>query len=798
MLCLLPQLLLAQTKNIIHGHITDDLQKPIDGAYVSLLNLKDSSAVMAVVTDKNGNYKLNLSQGQFILQFSAIGFTNKFITLIKTSDTTYDIQLQPKRTDLQNVFVTSKKPFIQIKPDKILLNVSTSINSTGSSIFDLLRKAPGVKTMGQDGISINGKTGLAVYMDRNKVNLEGQDLIDYLQSLTSSNIETIEIITNPSAKYDAAGNAGIINIITKKNAALGFNGNVSAGTNFSDYKPKYNAATNLNYREKNFNVYGNYSWLSANYKIIQDLFKIQTDNSGIPTTYDQHYQSKFIRHTNTYKVGADFFLSPKSTFGIIVDGNTFENNPTRSSTTLIYQDINKIDSQLISKILQPKNTNTINYNLNYRYKDSIGREFGVDANYGNFNLNSTGYLNNNYETDSGKLLSQTNYLFYSNTNILIKSINADYQQKLWHGTYSFGAKFSQVNSDNNLLYYDVLNNYNQVDTGQTNHFVYKEKVAAAYLNYNFTTNKWQFQLGARVENTKSTGNLTTITDINIQAVDTSYTNLFPNIVAEYKLNDNNSFGFIYNKRVDRPAYQDLNPFKFVLDDLLYIIGNPFLRPQFTSEIKLSHTFKQQFTTSLSYDNIKDFILNFRDTIGNGKIVQTSTNMRLKQIITLQNSAQLALKNWWDFYYNIDIFHEWMSGPLGHSYLNMSQTSWDIACTNTIKLQKKWTIELTGSYASKYLDAPAFAQAQWTVDVGAQKKILKYAGMLRISISDLFNTDAYNLTRNFGGLYFVNHNKWESRLLKLSFSYKFGNNKVKAPTKKTNGSEEEQSRIKNGQ
>jgi len=692
------------------------------------------------------------------------------------------------------VIANVKRPPIQIKADKIVVNVAGSINSTGLSVIEILRKAPGVRIVGEDNIMLNGKSGLLLYLDGNLINLKGKDLADFLSSMPSSNIESIEIILNPSSKYDASGNAGIISVKTMKNTNLGFNGNASLNSAFSNYMPKYSSALNLNYRSKALNIYGNYNYFHNDNRFRMDYFRRQEVRNN-PVTFDQKYENKSTAEGHDYKGGIDFFLSAKSTVGVMVEGNTGNGSALLNANTYISGANNHLDSLLTAKNDIRRNNNRNTYTLNYNYNDTLGREFNVTGNYGKFNKYSDSHQQNIYLNPQGDETSKAIYYNQTATNIDIVSAMINYKQRLWNGYLETGMKYSRVKSENDLQYFNQITGTFIPDTNRTNQFLYKEDIAAAYLNYNFTLQSWSFQLGVRSEYTSSKGELESLVNVLKQSNDTIYFNLFPNIMITYAINKQHSLCLIYNRRIDRPAYQDLNPFEFVMDELSYVKGNPFLRPQFEDNLKLSYIYRQRYSTSISYANTHDFILNYRDTLAGGKTFATPINVTSMRTFSADLSARLNVTDWWEAYCGLNGFYQEIKGIGKNTSAGLSQKTWSLHANNTFNLPYKWSAELSGYYNAAFLDVPAIVSPQWSLDAGIQKKLLKDAMVVKLSISDLFNSLEYRLKRDFGGLYYRSRSKWESQQVRLTINYKLGNKKLKDPDNRDNGLKDFKNRIK---
>jgi iron complex outermembrane receptor protein len=797
LLCSFSFHLFAQESKVnIHGRVTDQNKRAISEASVSLLSSKDSSVVLSSMVDPDGNYSFAAPSLQsYLIAVSCTGFKKVLVSLPSGTANGVDIAvitivLTGDEKQLSEVIVKGKKPLVQIKSDRVVLNVASSINASGSNAFDLLRMAPGVRISNEESIVVKGKEGVTIYVDDRPTTLSEKNL----QAIPSSTIESIEIINNPSSKYDAAGNAGVINVKTKKNSSLGFNANTSLSANISSYKPKYNGGIDLNYRKQAYNLYGSYNYSDADYRTRFHFLRRQTNNDGL-LTYDQDFTNYVTTKGSNYKGGLDLFLSPVSTLGLLVNGTSASSTNFGESSSDITQQTDYIGSKLISSNRQPQDNDRINYNLNYRLLDTSGREFSVNATYGTSNVHSTSDQPNTYLDSLGGVFRKV--IFSNNTisNIKIYSFNTDYRQRLFVGNISMGLKYSDVKSNNNLLFYRNISGVNQLDTGQTNQFIYKEQITAGYLMYDIDLARFKIKAGLRAEHTASEGTLTTLLVSQVQAVKLSYTKLFPNIVLAYDFKQDQSLSLSYNRRIDRPDYRALNPFVFVIDDVTSTRGNPFLRPQVSDNLSISQTFNKYLSASFDYSYTKDKSISYIDTVDRVKSVETRINLDYQKSYDLGLAATFPVTGWWNSDLSADLTGQKLYGLAGQTGLkvNKSLTSVSFSTNQSITLPHNYSAEISGYYNSKTLMGVFIVDPQWSVDLGLQKKILGDDGTVRLGLSDVFNSLKLQNIRDFGGYYIQSSRKWETQLLKVGFSYRFGNKKVKDYRKIKTAAEEEQKR-----
>lgn len=787
----------AQNTAQVMGKITGDNKKPLASATVSLLKAKDSSLVKIAVSNSNGDFKiLSVKPGSYFLSATSVGFaknaTSKFEITEGQEYTAPPLMLLHSSTSLSAVIVQAKKPMIEVKADKTVFNVENSINATGSNAFELLQKSPGVTTDKDDNISMQGKNGVKIYIDGKPTQMGGADLAAYLRSINSADIESIEMITNPSAKYDASGNAGIINIRLKKNKNYGANGNISSGVAFG-HTPKYNNSLSLNYRNKKINIFSNYSNNYGHYRNIFNLYRVQNDS-----TYDQHSINLNDNKSNNVKAGIDYSINSKNIIGVMVTANFNKSGSTTSGNTVISPNSTGVPNRILyaSNDL-PGTRNNIDYDINYHYADTSGKTLDVDADIVNFRRRGTSYQPNYYRDPfTNDLLEEKIYSNNTPTNIDIYTAKVDYEQPFYKGKLGFGGKLTDVKTKNTFDFYNVYGGTNVKDINLSNRFNYDENVKALYVNYNRAlSKKTTVQAGVRMENTSSEGDLISLVPQSDDTVKRNYTDFFPSGAITYMLNGKNTFNLSYSRRIDRPGYQDLNPFEDKLDELTYRKGNAFLNPQYTNSFQLSHTFLYRYVTSISYSHIKDYFAQIIDTVANKSYI-TQKNLAQQNIFSLNFSAPVKITKWWNSFATLNAYHSAYKADFGAGKkINVNVDALSLYTQQTFSIKKGPTFELSGFYNSPSVWGGTFkSSAIGSIDVGVQQKLFKGAGTIKVNFTDLLNTLHWKGTSDYGGSYLVASGHFESQQLKINFSYRFGNIQVKAARQRKAAADEESKRL----
>lgn len=786
-LLLSTSLLHAQT---ITGKVNNQKQEAIANATISLLKTKDSSLFRSTITNANGEFELLFTDTvQLFLAVSATGYEPQMININNRLFLTITLITSAKQ--LSNVVVTGKRPMIEVKPDKIIFNVENSINAIGNTGFDLLRKSPGVVIDNNENISLLG-TGVAVYIDNKPSPLTGTELAAFLKSLQSTDIEAIELIKNPSAKYDAAGTGGIINIKLKKNKNYGLNGNINAGYGVGIFS-KYNTGMNLNYRNKKINIFGNYSNYWGNSRSFINLYREQADS-----IFDQKSKNFSKYRGHNMKAGMDYFINKKHTIGILASVFADDWTDNNLAITPIFERQTKIPGRTLvadNKSIGDKLNS--NFNFNYKYNDTAGREWNTDIDFGIFNSYQDNLQPNRYQSPNMQtILEEKIYTIITDRSIQLFTFKSDYEQNLKGGRLGFGIKTSFVQTENKFEFSDVIANQNVIDQNRSNEFALTENINAAYINYKRKIKKWDMQLGLRGEQTNTRGLLSSTNTQTDRDVKRNYLNLFPSFGISYGINQTNSINLNYSRRINRPGYQSLNPFESKLDELTYQKGNPFLRPEYTSSISMTHTYKYTLNTTIGYSRTTDFSTQITDTIEGKRNFIQQRNAGTQQNIYINISYPFNITKWWSVYANLSANRLINNVNLGMNRIsNLAVTSWGFYNQHTITLPQKFSLEASGFYNSPSIWGGTFLnRAFWGVDAGLQKRLFKEKATLKLSVSDIFFSMQWRGISDFSGLYMDASGGWESRQFKLNFSYRFGRKEIKGQRNRSTGSEDINKRL----
>ncbi len=792
----------------ISGEVGDQGHKPIEAATVSLLQGKDSSSVRQTVSDKSGKFIFdNIAEGKYLISITSVGHNPRFSPVFEISATQPNLTLQPLTLDasssnLQEVSVVGKKPFIEQKADRMVVNVDASPSNAGSTALDVLERAPGVTLDKDDNISLKGKQGVTVMIDNKPTYLNAAQLASYLKSLPASAIDQIELMTNPSAKYDAAGNSGIINIKTKKNKAKGFNGSVNL-THTQGVYPKPSGNINLNYRngKTNFFLNGGYSrWEGFQHLDISRTYLDAGPGKVVNSIFTQGTEMHFVNPAMNLKFGMDYYLSNKTTLGFVVSGFQNKENNNSSSNIFLKDPHGNIDSMVNSPSTTHNTWKNGSVNLNYRHQyDSTGRELTADLDYVHYSSGSDQYFDNITTYPNSNNSSETILTGNLPARINIYTFKTDYTHPVSKDVkIEAGLKSSYVNTDNTANYYNVIHGASEVDTTKTNHFLYRENINAGYLNFNKQYKKWSIQAGLRLENTNYSGHqLGNGSQLNRDSsFSRSYFSLFPTAYISYAASEKNQFSLNYGRRIDRPAYQDLNPFLFFLDQYTYQAGNPYLQPQFSQNVELSHTYAGFLSTTVNYSYTKDFFSQTFEQSGHATIVRNG-NIGNRKNAGIAVSAQLHVTKWWMSILYSNVNYTKFNGYLYGEPVNVDATTLLLNVNNQFTLGHGWSGELSGWYRTKGVEGQLIIYSFGEANAAISKKIMGEKGSIKLGVRDFLYTMKPHGYINFQQTEATFRNFHDSRQVSVTFGYRFGK-PIKAPSRRTaGGAGEEQSRVKTG-
>lgn len=764
----------------ITGQIINKQQQAIEAAFVCLVDSAKSQPVSQAITDAEGRFSFPRSHGNLCLSVTCLGY-KPYLSSVFNAEEEHElpvIVLEEESQVLEKVVVIGEKiqPVLEQKPGKLVFNVENSINAQGSNAFDVLKQLPGISIQEESKtISLNGRSSILILLNGKPTYMPQAEIVDLLKSTSSANIKQIEVMSNASAQYDAAGSGGILNIVLKKRKDAGFQMMLNVGAAYW-FNPKQNLETAFNYSTGKWNIYGNYS---HNFGHSNLYYGNERKQSG--KLFDSQSTDTDKRNAVAATLGADYQLAEHHTVGIQGTGNFVFGPGSIYTHTDVYDDYER--SHLLYSLAsesqyEHQKAARYNFNFNYTYELPDERTFTFDADYGWFDGNSRIYQPNTYYSPAGELDSVGNYRSLGGRDIRLYALSTHYKETAGPGEILGGIKFSNVSSRNTYQYFQVLPQADVLDTDISNDFSYLESILAAYLLYDFHLGeKWNANVGLRAEYTHSDAHLMPVTGSKNEEshVRRDYVDLFPSAGITFRPDDKQSWSLSYGRRIDRPVYSDLNPIEQALDGLSTWKGNPFLKPQKTSRISLQYQYDQT-SVEVSYSHTTDYQVQVTDTLGPDKIVMEPRNLGKQSYWGISVSQALRLLPGWNLTLS------------GNAYYLDNQMAFDVQrhyqrkrWAGNFSLQTSfplcWGIrsEVLGVYLTKRLGGSTeVMNPTGFVDIGFQKKFCQGKAAVKLSLSDVFWSNHWGDGINyFGGFESINYGYGESRMFRLNFTYTFG-------------------------
>ncbi len=810
----------AQNKSgKISGSIATADKRPIESASIQLLKAETKALVKTAITDKTGSFSFeNLADGKYIISTSAVGFAKKNSEVVEVSAAKQEtalapIELSSQQKSLDGVTVVAQKPFIEQKLDKTVVNVESSPSNAGATALEVLEKSPGVSVDNDGNISLKGKQGVIIMMDGKPTYLSGADLANVLRNLPASALDQIEIMTNPSAKYDASGNSGVINIKTKKGKVKGSNGSINVGNVSGLFSKngktellwKPTLSFNYNYKKNKVNFFSNFVYNYREGRGSLDIISRYYESGKLLDSINNvNTLFRFRNNNYTLKLGMDYTPNKKNSFGIVLNGFKFDGRPTPTTYTTFSTLDGVVFSRLNSHTRNELSWQNFSANINYKHTfDTTGTELTLDLDYSGYKnvsdqLLQTGFFDGNYNQTADSMFLKG----HLPSSINIYSVKSDFTRPFKNGLrLEAGIKSSYVKSDNLVDYVRKMGG-NWMPDARNNHFIYDENVNAAYVNASKELKKWNIQTGLRMENTNTKG----VQISNNSTIKRSYVSFFPSAFVSYNVNKKNMLAVSVSRRLQRPNYQDLNPFTFFLDSLSYRQGNPYLTPQFSWNYELKHTYNGKLMTTLNYTVTTDVISQIikRTKGSNGEIIGflTVDNIARFTNMGIAVSTPVKITKWWNvnLYGNVYRNHytgTYISNESGTSQvvdLDLSFTSFMFNINNSFTIGKGWTAELSGWYNYKNVQQLSLNYPMGQMNFGlAKNNLLKGKASLRINARDPFGWQYYRGATRYGNVDINIRNRWDNRQFGVSFTYRFGKQQGQS-RRKASATEEEQQRV----
>lgn len=791
----------AWAQPAITGRITDSKKQPVVAATVSLIKAADSLTTKTALSTQDGSFRFEqMSSGDYRILASATGYKSTLsapVTVQRNSFIQTDLELQPNAGQLQGVVVTGHKQSLEQHADKLVLNVQNSPLAAGATAAEILRRIPGLRVL-NDRIVMTGKNKLSIMIDGRLS--QYQDMNTLLRAIPATNIDRIELMSNPGARFDAEGDA-VINIILKRKRMVGTSGTFGYATGTSAYNlrevaqgtklyQRYNPSVSINHQSGNFSIFANYNFLYRTQFEVNKINRYKEDSS-----YNQQNYNPLNIATHTYQLGMDYKIDSLNTISLQVSGlnrsarGDYKNASAQSSISTG----SKLDT-FNSRNHQYGHNNSIAINLNWRHLFAPGKTLSVDADAAHYGLHNTNTI------DIHPFRNNKIHHFQSVQNpIKFATVKGDFVSPLGKTSrLEAGLKTSFAGIDNNLAFQQN----GQSDPTHTNRFLYRENINAAYASYLTSKGKWDVQAGLRGEQTMADAS-----SRGRSVLHRNYVQAFPSMLLTRHLDSTWGLTAQYSRRIGRPGYQQQNPFEVYLDPLTYTRGNPLLRPQIINSTKLTLTYTGLPALTLSYDETSDVIVEYapqqkmvKDANGTARLVSFSVadNLARSKNFSAQLNFPLKLSTIADGYGGVITTLQQYHALYQGATFRATKWSYVFFAQADLKFSEKWVGQFSAYYATPSQYEFIQAGKNSSVDAGIARKMMNGKARLSLTVSDLFFGD-----KTLGKIKYQDidlHLKQysDTRNIILAFTYHFGSQHIKATEAHTTGAEEENKRVKTEQ
>lgn len=777
-------------QNILSGKIVDAENNPLSFVTVVLLKASDSTFVSGTASKADGRFELNtISQDSFLLKASFIGYEDLFLPVeVNTDKELGTLVLKESSEELNQVNIEAKKPVIQREIDRLIFNVENTSLSNGSSM-DILKRTPSVIVQ-QNGITVQNQPA-TIFINDKKVNISPSEIQSLLEGFDGSNVKSVEVITNPGARYDADSGI-IINIVTSKALTPGYKGNVSGGFEQAIF-PKYNAGTSHYFKNEKLNLFVNYNFRKRkeHKNDLTDITFFEPDNS-INSIWETDFERITRSETHSINSVIDYSISKKtllnlSTIISLNPKNTFSN----SELAEIFNPQMQLDSLFTTKSGLDSDKNNLAFDLSLHHKfNENGTSLKLNAHYTNFDQSRLQDVNTNYFLPDQTFLRNNSFLTNANQDIDIYVGQLDFTTELFKMPLEMGVKVSSINSESGIDFFDNSNGIPQFNPLLSDNFKYEENVYAGYLSFLKNWEKWRLRAGLRGEYTETTGNSITLS----QKTENDYMDWFPDVNLNFTPNQNHSIKIAYKRSIQRPNYSLLNPFSYFINENNFTTGDPNLQPATEDKYSIQYVAENKYTFEFYYRTTEGAVdvLSFQNN-ENRFLRSVSTNIDEKTGYGFDFSYFTYIKDWWSFYhYNVLFYEEnsFVAIESNNEFVTISSSAMLTQLINSFTISKDRTftgdlifMHLTGLATGNYL------MDDFTlVNLSLRKTLLNNRASLSVTVNDIFDTFNRKLQSDFlnqRNSYFA---QTESRYLQVGFVYNFGNFRLKDNAKQIRNDE----------
>jgi ferric enterobactin receptor len=790
---------LAQGRAEVRGTVTNSAGAGLEFVTVTLHRAADSALVKTEFSDAQGAFRLQAKPGgRYLVSAAQVGVGRSWGPVFELPAGGVSVGVitlvAGQATMLKEVVATARKPLYEHLTDRTVVNVADNTIAAGGTTLEVLGRSPGVSFSANDNLALRGREGVLVVLDGKRVPLTGIELAEYLRALPAEQVQSVELITNPPASYDAQGGAGVIAINLKRDQRLGTNGSANASYGRSEYG-KFTGGLALNYRNKKVNLYGNYNYTDRQYFTRLDFERaFYPTASQVAGSSRQHTSQVSHLRSHTGKVGLDVTLSKRTVLGASVTGLASQLNSHYDGHTQIDNEMRSQSARYSSTTDQDvsRPNGAANLNLRHTFADSAtARSLSADVDYARYRTTRLTDLNTYFEAPA----QPANLLRGDQRSTLgIGAAKVDYSQPLAHrARLDAGAKVTRVTSDNDVVFSNARNGTTTVAEAISSQFRYRENVNAAYVSLHGSVAHSTLQVGLRAEQTNTLAELSPFNSATItESRERHYLQLFPSLLLEHALNERHALAFTFARRIDRPSYLQLNPLRTYVDATSYRSGNPFLTAQTSYNFELTHTYKGKFSTGLAYARTNQpFMDVVQPSPDGGRVVMTTNvNLTTQDFYTLTLTVPLELAKWWTIYANELFYYNHFVGNLAGTSLDRGQFACNLGLNNSFTLPHGWAADLNGLYESREVFGFNVIRSRGQVSAGVQKNIWGKKGTMRLNMTDIFYTTPIRSTGTYTNFMETSLLRQDLQIVTAAFTYRFGNSKVTAARKRAAGADEE--------
>lgn len=791
---ILSVLSLYAQNHTMNGYVKEDVTGlPIAYATLALYKNMDSTLVCGAVSEENGEFRLpNIPEGNYYLSVTFMGYEklNRSLSFPPDGEKKLTLFLKKKNVELDEVVVQGKKNPVRFHKDKLIVDVESYTTIAGKTAADLLQLLPGVVSEG-DNLTVLGKT-VTIYIDGRPARLAGSQLSQYLATLHAAQIDNIEIIANPSSKYDADHDGAVLDIRLKRDATIGINGYASFMLEIRPSGCTSMPAVSLNYRTKKMNIYGSYNLDNGRYKHTYDEISRYRD-LAVPVQYDEHSIYKPKGTNQSARLGLDYFLSDAHTLGGLVKGGLYKGgNSNRTVTSIHSLRSEHIDSIVVSPIDMDIDTKYFSANLNHAWKiNDKGARLNTDLNYFGMNHDQQQTILSDYYQNEVAYRPQTGKRHATAYQTDMFSIKTDYTQPFAaDGRLEAGVKYDWVDRDNDIVSDRRAEDAWLTDPEATNHMKYKEQILGVYLQASKKIRKFSLNAGLRYEITFQDGRQTTTGE----HFSGNYSGFFPSLGVAYEIRENSNLSLSYTKKINRPSLSALNPFKFYTSPYIYQVGNPDLDPSVFHAVDLAYHIRS-FSFSFSYNRRNHVIIQEPFQHDETKEVSyTYKNFGRTDAYGLYVYLPFSVTKWWKPSLNLSLSYQDLKSAYMGTLYRHDFVSGNLRMSHQFILPQGFTVGLNAGYYSARWNIATQYKHWGTMDLSLVKSCLGGKGNVSLVVTDPFRWDTRRSTLVYQNMDRESHAVPDLRSVRISFQYSFGSDRIKQSRSRSTGMEELQRRL----